>query len=210
MVRVILYNKGCKTFESKGTEFNSTVTYNLDTLDYCIDNADLRQADFKYLYLKGYSNLKDVENLSTDDHRNIFLLPEDIARDIIINGKKEGFDFPKLIYFRKDNFEKSIFSWCDLSEVYFNICNFNAVDFEKSSFSKCSFISCIFSSSHMKLTTFTECNFSDIDFSKVNYENGTIDIIYIQDHPRFKKCAFHKCRGMERIQSYLEECTVTE
>lgn len=89
MVRVILYNNGCKTFESKGTEFNSTVTYNLDNLDYCIDNADLRQADFKYLYLKDYSNLKDVENLSTDDHRNIFLLPEDIAGDIIINGKKK-------------------------------------------------------------------------------------------------------------------------
>ena len=39
----------------------------------------------------------------------------------------------------------------------------------------------------MKLTTFTECNFSDIDFSKVNYENGTIAITYIQDYPRFKK-----------------------
>ena len=166
MVRVILYNKGCKTFESTGgTVFNRTATYHLDNLNYRIDDADLSQADFKYLYLKGYSNIEKGVDLGDDDHRNILLLPEDIPRNIIVYEKREGFDFPELIYFRNDNFEKSIFSWCNLSEVYFNTCNFNAVDFERSSFSKCSFINCIFSYSHMKQTIFAECNFSDIDFT---------------------------------------------
>ena len=62
----------------------------------------------------------------------------------------------------------------------------------------------------MKETTFVECNFSDIDFSKVNYFNDHHAITYGSHHPQFKKCIFYKCKGMERIQSYLEECTVSK
>ena len=175
MRKITLLSNGTQIFTSSAFNYydeERPLVFDLKDINYVFDGNDFNHVDFELLILKCNSN------------------DQPIMKEV-----------PQMVYVKNVNLEDTRFDNCELTEMYFNNCNFHRSILNAGIFDKCTFLGCNFENVQLPTMTAIECVFSHIDFSNTVIGVGCL----------FTFCRFEHCQGLERIPADSKQnCVIVD